>query len=130
MPRTASANQQIRTESSEKILDAARKVFARRGPKATMSEVAEEAGISQGLAYRYFPSKEAILATLVKQSAEAGGGFKARLAAIKGTPGERLYRFISFVLEARRRQPEFYQLIYQVLNDHETPHELRLFESK
>ena len=125
MPRSESANQEIRTESREKILEAAKKVFARRGPKATMSEVAEEAGTSQGLAYRYFPSKEAILATLVRQSAESGGGFGARLMAIRGSPGERLYILISHILDARRREPEFYQLVYQVLTDHKTPNELR-----
>ncbi len=125
VPRTERANQQIRLESREKILDAARKVFAMRGPKATMSEVAEEAGISQGLSYRYFPSKEAILATLVRRSTESGGGFSARMKAIQGTPGERLHLLISYVLDARRREPEFYQLLYQVLADHESPSELR-----
>lgn len=125
MPRTETANEKVRAEARERILDAAVKVFARRGPAATMSEVAEEAGISQGLAYRYFPSKEAILATVVKRSAEAGGGITARLKAIRGTPGERLYLLISYILEARRREPEFYQLIYQVLTDHQSPNELR-----
>ena len=90
-----------------------------------MSEVAQEAAISQGLAYRYFASKEAILATLVKQSTEAGGGFPARLKAIQGSPGERLYLLITYILEARRREPEFYQLLYQVLTDHKTPNDLR-----
>ena len=90
-----------------------------------MSEVAEEAGISQGLAYRYFPSKEAILTTLVRQMAESGGGAAVRLGKIPGSPGERLYPFISYVLESRREQPEFYQFLYQVLYDEKVPDELR-----
>jgi len=125
MPRTEKANQQVRDEAREKILDASRKVFARRGTAATMADVASEAGISQGLAYRYFPSKESILATLVKRSSEAGGGFPEKLKAIRGSPGERLYTLISYILEARRREPEFYQLVYQVLTDYKTPSELR-----
>ncbi|MGH9918803.1 MAG: TetR/AcrR family transcriptional regulator [Nitrososphaerales archaeon] len=124
-PRTEEANQQVRQEAKQRILDAARRVFARRGPAATMAEVAKEAEISQGLAYRYFPSKEALLATLVKQSAESGGGLSARLKAIPGSPGERLHLLISFILESRRREPEFYQLLYQVLTDYSTPNELR-----
>jgi AcrR family transcriptional regulator len=125
MPRTETANEKVRAEARDKILEAAMKVFARRGPAATMSEVAEEAGVSQGLAYRYFPSKEAILATLVKRSAESGGGFGARLKNAQGSPGERLYFLISSILDARRREPEFYQLVYQVLTDYKTPNELR-----
>ena len=37
-------NQMLREEKSEKILEAARTVFARKGMAATMAEVAEEAG--------------------------------------------------------------------------------------
>jgi AcrR family transcriptional regulator len=130
MPRSEEVNQAIRGEARERILQAAKRVFAKRGPAATMSQVAEEAGISQGLAYRYFDSKEEILATLVKQAAESGGGFSARMERIPGTPGERLYAVISSVLEARRREPEFYQLLYQVLTDYKTPNELRVVVRK
>jgi AcrR family transcriptional regulator len=73
LPRTEQVNQEIRKETTEKILEAAQKVFARKGSTATMAEVAAEAGVSQGLAYRYFPSKEAILTTLVKQAAGSKG---------------------------------------------------------
>jgi len=125
MPRSQQANEIVREEARERILQAARRVFARRGPAATMSEVAKEAGISQGLAYRYFESKEEILATLVKEAAESGGGFSARMERIPGTPGERLYTLVSHILDARRREPEFYQLLYRVLTDHKTPNELR-----
>src|ERR1022692_386837 len=125
MPRTETANQKVRAEAREKILDAARKVFARKGIAATMSEVATEAGISQGLAYRYFPSKEAILTTLLRQMAESGGGFSARFKETSGSPRERLTYLVSSVLESRREQPEFYQLVYQVLSDDKVPNDLR-----
>jgi AcrR family transcriptional regulator len=125
MPRTKQANRQIREETRDRVLDAARKVFARKGIAATISEVAAEAGISQGLAYRYFPSKEAILATLIRQMSESGGGFSARFKEISGSPRERLAYFVSSVLESRREQPELYQLVYQVLNDDKVPNDLR-----
>ena len=66
MPRTEEANRKIRDEQRSNILDAARKVFARKGSSATMAEVAEEAGVSDGLAYRYFPSKDAIFKDLAE----------------------------------------------------------------
>jgi AcrR family transcriptional regulator len=125
MPRTEEVNHQIRDEARGRILDAAKKVFARRGPAATMAEVAREAGVSQGLAYRYFESKEVILATLIKEASEAGGGLSSRMKAIRGTPGERLLLLITNVLDRRRREPEFFQLLYQALTDYKTPDELR-----
>jgi AcrR family transcriptional regulator len=125
LPRNEAVNKQIRQESKEKILDAARRVFARKGTAATMSEVAKEAGISQGLAYRYFPSKEAILTALVEQMAASGGGAAERVKRIPGSPGERLALMLSFILESRRSQPEFYQLLYKVLYDDKAPDGLR-----
>src|SRR6266487_4764236 len=55
------------------ILEAARRVFARKGKAATMADVAEAAGVSQGLAYRYFVSKEQIYRELVEQALEQEG---------------------------------------------------------
>lgn len=46
-------------ERREQIKKAARKVFAIKGIAGTkISMIAAEAGISQGLTYRYFQSKE------------------------------------------------------------------------
>jgi len=60
-------NQQIREDQRSNILAAASRAFARKGPGTTIVDIANEAGISQGLAYRYFPSKEAIFTTLIDQ---------------------------------------------------------------
>ncbi len=46
----------------EQILDAALRVFAKKGfTKATNKDIAREAGITTGLIYHYFESKEALL---------------------------------------------------------------------
>jgi AcrR family transcriptional regulator len=125
MPKSEEANQQIREEQRKKILSAAAKVFARKGKAATMADVATEAEVSQGLAYRYFASKEEIFTILLKQALEADGGPTAHLQQIQGTPGTRLAQLISYILEDRRRNPGFSQLLYQVLADESTPNELR-----
>ncbi|MGZ3639543.1 MAG: helix-turn-helix domain-containing protein, partial [Ktedonobacterales bacterium] len=65
MPRTTEANQRIREAQRAKILQSARSVFARKGMAATITDIAAEAQISLGLAYRYFADKEAILSELV-----------------------------------------------------------------
>ncbi len=125
MPRTQEANEKIRTEQREKILNAAKQVFARKGRAATMADVAAEAGVSQGLAYRYFKSKEAIFTTLIKQATESGGGPAARIQQIQGTPGTRLALLISYILEDRRSNPGYSQILYQVLTDDSTPNDLK-----
>jgi AcrR family transcriptional regulator len=53
----------------DRILEAALHVFARLGlGRAKMSDVAAEAGVSQGTLYNYVESKEALFALLVERS--------------------------------------------------------------
>jgi AcrR family transcriptional regulator len=125
LPRSEQANEQIRKETTEKILESAKYVFATKGRAATMAEIADKAEISQGLAYHYFSSKEEIFNILLKQALEADGGPAARIKQIQGTPGTRLALLISYILEDRRRNPGFSQLLYQVITDESTPNELR-----
>jgi AcrR family transcriptional regulator len=55
----------------ERILEAALELFAERGYEATtMRDVAREAGVSLGLAYRYFASKEEFALALYMRLAE------------------------------------------------------------
>ena len=51
----------------EQIIDAALRVFAQKGyGKATNKDIAREAGITPGLIYYYFESKEALLNALIE----------------------------------------------------------------
>lgn len=51
----------------EQIIDAAMRVFAQKGfLKATNKDIARAAGITPGLIYYYFESKEAVLKTIVE----------------------------------------------------------------
>ncbi|HJT57159.1 MAG TPA: helix-turn-helix domain-containing protein, partial [Ktedonobacteraceae bacterium] len=50
----------------EQIIDAAMHVFAEKGfVRATNKDIAREAGITPGLIYHYFDSKEALLKAIV-----------------------------------------------------------------
>jgi AcrR family transcriptional regulator len=71
-PKSASQFEEVRKESRDKILNAALKLFANESYHATsISKIAKEAGVSKGLMYNYFNSKEdllnAILADAMKQ---------------------------------------------------------------
>ena len=55
----------------QEILDGAIRVFARNGyDKTTISSIAKELNISQGLCYRYFPSKEDIYHAAIEKYAD------------------------------------------------------------
>jgi AcrR family transcriptional regulator len=51
----------------ERILDAAREVFAEYGIDAQMDDVARRAGVGVGTVYRHFPTKEALSVELVRR---------------------------------------------------------------
>jgi AcrR family transcriptional regulator len=52
----------------EALLDAAGEAFAQRGfESATMTQIAQQAGVSIGAAYQYFPNKEALAFALRKR---------------------------------------------------------------
>src|SRR5947209_2480898 len=117
MPRTEEANQRIREEQRAKILEAALKVFAKKGTAATMAEIATAADVSYGLVYRYFSIKEAIFQALVEMLLQSGAEGVQQFLKMPGTPGERIDFMVSNVVKARRERPEFFQLFYHVLDD-------------
>ena len=52
----------------EQIIDAAMRVFAQKGfTRATNKDIAHEAGITPGLIYYYFESKEAVFKAIIEQ---------------------------------------------------------------
>lgn len=72
-PRTARQNQEIREQTRQQIVDAAFELFANEGyAKTSISAVAKKAGVSKGLIYHYFESKESILEAIFNQLVEMG----------------------------------------------------------
>lgn len=65
-PRTKAQFLEMQDKARERILDASLLLFARKGIAATgVTEIAREAGVSLGLLYHYFASKEELFAALV-----------------------------------------------------------------
>jgi len=61
MPRSEEDNEQIRAQRRTEILAAATRVFAEKGVARTkVTDIAAAAGLSNGLLYHYFASKEAV----------------------------------------------------------------------
>ena len=80
-PRTKEQYEAIRKTRKAEIVEAARQVFAAQGFHATkMSEIAQEAGVSQGTLYHYFRGKDDLFMALLSTWTE-------RLEqAVKGLP--------------------------------------------
>ncbi|MGO4740674.1 TetR/AcrR family transcriptional regulator [Bosea sp. 2KB_26] len=67
-PFAFASSERVLTERHSRILDAAEHVFARAGfHAATMNDVAAEAGMSPGNLYRYFASKDVIIAGMAER---------------------------------------------------------------
>lgn len=73
------AKAQRQSDRRTEILDAAQHCFARSGfHQASMQDICGEAGMSPGNLYRYFPSKEAIIAAIAERDrAQAAADFAA-----------------------------------------------------
>jgi AcrR family transcriptional regulator len=71
------ANPQRQSDRRAEILDAAERCFARDGfHRASMQDICGEAGMSPGNLYRYFASKEALIAGICERNrAEAAESF-------------------------------------------------------
>jgi len=68
MPRTEEQIEQLREHRNAQLLKAAQRVFSRQGfHAANISDVATEAGVSQGTVYHYFDSKEELLLAVFMQ---------------------------------------------------------------
>lgn len=66
-------------ETVERILAAASGLIVERGAEAaTMTEIAQRAGVAMGSLYQYFPDKAGVMAALFEQHAQA---VRARLTA-------------------------------------------------
>jgi len=81
-------------DRKEQIIDAAMRVFAQKGfTRATNKDIAREAGITPGLIYYYFESKEAVLKAIIEQRSPLRlmGSLSAEMLAM---PPEIFLRFL------------------------------------
>lgn len=78
----------------ERLLDAAREVFAAGGPNASLEEVARRAGFGIGTLYRHFPTREALFEAVYRREAEGLMALAARLAEEEPDPVAALRRWL------------------------------------
>lgn len=121
MPRIARLQaEQALDERKDQIKRAALKIFAEKGHSGTkMSMIAEEAGISQGLSYRYFDSKDQIFALLVEEAIEESQNAVRNIHQLQGSPFEQLRTFTIQLLDESHKH--YFLLIQQAQTSEGVP---------
>jgi TetR/AcrR family transcriptional regulator, fatty acid metabolism regulator protein len=94
------------------ILDAAVRVFARRGfHHCRVSDVADEAGVAYGLVYHYFSSKEEILNTLFLERWQIMLDAIAEIDTRAVPARDKLYAVAGFIIDSYRHDPDLMKVI-------------------
>jgi len=94
-------------ERRQEILDAAVRVFARKGfHAARVGDIAEEAGVAHGLLYHYFASKDEVLETIFREAwAELLEAFRIASETDEPAP-EQLRKVCAILLRTWGHSPE------------------------
>ncbi len=92
--------------TEERILTAALAVIGRRGVRRLgMQEVADAAAVSRGTLYRYFPSKDHVLAAAAEYDGQRfSDGLDEVLESVRG-PEERVAAFMAYSFDFIRSHP-------------------------
>ena len=99
-----------REQRREQLLDAADRVIRRRGPDASMDEIASEAGITKPILYRHFGNKEGLHEALAERYVEALMGELRATDSIK-EPRAHLSARIDAYLSFVESEPEQYRFL-------------------
>jgi AcrR family transcriptional regulator len=114
-PRSSAKFEEMREEKKTLIMDAALEHFSNVGFHATtITHIARHAGISKGLMYNYFKSKEDLLAAIINRSlTEMYGTFNPDHDS-QLTP-EEFELFIRKVFSLFREKRQFWKLLLRIM---------------
>ncbi|MGB8214033.1 MAG: TetR/AcrR family transcriptional regulator [Anaerolineales bacterium] len=129
-PRTRISNQKIRDERRDQILHTALKVFAYKGFQATrISDIAAQAGISQGLINHYFPGKQAVFTAVVERAMTGALAAFDEADGSSSDPWENLTRITGRMLQGLVIHPEYMLVLTQSLVNQDTPPEAEKYRA-
>lgn len=112
-------------ERRRHLIDAALHLFSTRGFRGTTTKaIAAAAGVSEGLLFRHFPTKEDLYTAILQEKARLAG-FDVRLEALRrharrGDDGRLVFEVVRMIVDSYRRDPDFERLmLYASLEGHE-----------
>ena len=93
-----------------RLIDAAAELFSERGVEVTIAEIRERAGVGQGTVFRHFPTKEHLMAEVMRERMTSLAALaRERLEA--GDPVDGLRDFMLAAAESKAVDQEIYRLI-------------------
>ncbi|MEC3956143.1 TetR/AcrR family transcriptional regulator [Nocardia sp. CDC153] len=111
VPRTA--RERARAEITREITDAARRQLAESGAAAlSLRAIARELGMVSSALYRYFPSRDELLTTLIIEAYEAIADAVERAVAAGDTPRAQWRGLANAVRDWAIAHPHEYALVY------------------
>src|SRR5215208_647552 len=117
--KTKPANEKQDAHTEQRILDAAHRVFIRRGTTgARMQEIADEAGVNKALLHYYFRSKSRLADAVFQRIAM---GIFARLGEAAASDAEledKVRRIVGIYLDQLSKTPYVPGYILSELNQH------------
>ena len=95
MPRTEEQFEEIRQKRKAEIIETALELFGQQGfHNTSISKIAKTAGVSKGLMYNYFESKEALLDAILFGAAEEKQAASQSISMSEIPPKQRLQMMI------------------------------------
>jgi len=91
-----------------RVLDAAAEVFAERGPDVSVDEIARLAGVGHATVFRRFPTKDALIATVVELRVQELVA-EAEVAAAAEDAGAAYEQFVLHVAELQTRDRRLFE---------------------
>ncbi|WP_438445095.1 TetR/AcrR family transcriptional regulator [Gorillibacterium sp. sgz5001074] len=115
--------QKIYEERKQQITSAAVQIFAQRGlPGTKISMITAEAGISHGLFYHYFKTKEELFTSLVREAVETSMKEIDNLGQLAGSPIDKIRALTQSMLD--ENGAPYFMLLHRARNFEEVPEEV------
>lgn len=111
-PKTKEQFEQIRQQSMDAIMQAALELFGHSGYHSTsISKIAQEAGISKGLIYNYFESKEDLLKRIVLDAIEKGEHLMDEAMSRSDDPFKQLQYLLEISVDMVKSNLHYWKLV-------------------
>lgn len=108
------ASQERSRATVDALIEATARILVRDGfDKASTNRIAEEAGVSIGSLYQYYPSKEALVAAVIERhNQQTMRVVRGALAELATLPVEQAVRsLVAIAIEAHRIDPRLHRVI-------------------
>lgn len=125
MPRYSGKQlEKIQEERKQEIMQAALRIFSKRGINGTkISMISDEAGVSHGLFYHYFKSKEELFTQLIREAVDASVHEINRLKSAPISPMEKIKLLTEAILD--QDGAPYFMLLHQARNADGVPEEAK-----